>query len=253
MALNPRSRAPRRKRLRWNWPRPVRERILRLRCRHANLGKDKVHKFLRPWCEARGYPVPSASTIGRLIADHPSRMRVTSPANLDRRGRPKPRRRSGISSERVPGWAGRWWGWIDCSQGRRRYVPVDLYSRFGFALGTHSHTSTTAALFLEHVLLVFPGSVEAVLSDNGSEFQGAFDKVLKERGIRHCVTRPKSPKMNAHAERFNRTVQEEFVQFEEDLLFTDVPLFNEKCLEWLLLYNTERPHHSLGNSVRWSS
>ncbi len=85
------------------------------------------------------------------------------------------------------------------------------------------------------------------MSDNGSEFQGAFDKVLKERGIRHCVTRPKSPKMNAHAERFNRTVQEEFVQFEEDLLFTDVPLFNEKCLEWLLLYNTERPHHSLGN------
>ncbi len=61
------------------------------------------------------------------------------------------------------------------------------------------------------------------------------------------MTRPKSPKMNAHAERFNQTVQEEFVQFEEDLLFTDVPLFNEKCLEWLLLYNTERPHHSLGN------
>ncbi len=165
VALNPRSRAPRRKRLRWNWPRPVRERILRLRCRHANLGKDKVHKFLRPWCEARGYPVPSASTIGRLIADHPSRMRVTSPANLDRRGRPKPRRRKrrdlkpkGFRAAHCGQMVG-----VDTielfSQGRRRYVLtlVDLYSRFGFALGTHSHTSTTAALFLEHVLLVFRG------------------------------------------------------------------------------------------------
>ncbi len=119
-------------------------------------------------------------------------------------------------------------------QGRHGYVLtlVDLHSRFAFALGTHSHTSTTAALFLEHVLLVFPGTVEAVLSDNGSEFQETFDKDLEERGIRHCVTRLKSSKMNAHAERFNRTVQEEFVQFEQDFLFTDVPLFNENLLDW---------------------
>ncbi len=134
-------------------------------------------------------------------------------------------------------------------QGRHGYVLalVDLYSQFAFALGTHLHTDAASVQFLDHVLQVFPGTVEAVLSDNGHEFQGGFDKDLKERGVRHYIARPKSPNMNVHVERFKRVVQEEFVQFEQDLLFTDVPLFNESLLEWLMFYNTERPHHSLGD------
>jgi len=31
--------------------------------------------------------------------------------------------------------------------------------------------------------------------------------------------------MNAHAERFNRTIQEEFIEFHKDLLFTDIDAF----------------------------
>jgi hypothetical protein len=52
--------------------------------------------------------------------------------------------------------------------------------------------------------------------------------------------------MNAHAERFNRTVQESFVDYHEELLFTDLALFNRKLADWLVFYNAERPHHSLG-------
>jgi hypothetical protein len=52
--------------------------------------------------------------------------------------------------------------------------------------------------------------------------------------------------MNAHAERFNRTIQESFVDYHEELLFTDLALFNRKLADWLVFYNTERPHHSLG-------
>ena len=51
--------------------------------------------------------------------------------------------------------------------------------------------------------------------------------------------------MNAHNERFNRTIQEQFVDFYEDLLFTDIDLFNEKMADWLIDYNTIIPHHSL--------
>jgi hypothetical protein len=32
----------------------------------------------------------------------------------------------------------------------------------------------------------------------------------------------------------------------EELLFTDLTLFNRKLADWLVFYNTERPHHSLG-------
>jgi len=51
--------------------------------------------------------------------------------------------------------------------------------------------------------------------------------------------------MNAHAERFNRTIQESFVDYHEELLFTDLALFNRKLADWLVFYNAERPHHSL--------
>lgn len=66
------------------------------------------------------------------------------------------------------------------------------------------------------------------LSDNGSEFQGAFDKALQHLGLTHDFPYPKSPKMNAHCERFNRTLQESFIDFNEELLFTDIELFNQK-------------------------
>jgi len=79
----------------------------------------------------------------------------------------------------------------------------------------------------------------------GSEFQGAFDAMLESMGLTHYWTYPKSPRMNAHCERFNRTVQEQFVDWHEELLFTDLELFNQKLSQWLIDYNTVLPHHSL--------
>ena len=55
--------------------------------------------------------------------------------------------------------------------------------------------------------------------------------------------------MNAHAEPFNRTVQEEFLDYHEDLLWGDeanLAALNRKLAEWLLWYNGERPHETLG-------
>jgi hypothetical protein len=46
--------------------------------------------------------------------------------------------------------------------------------------------------------------------------------------------------------RFNRTIQESFVDYHEELLFTDLALFNRKLADWLVFYNAERPRHALG-------
>lgn len=51
--------------------------------------------------------------------------------------------------------------------------------------------------------------------------------------------------MNAVCERFNRIVQETFVDFHEALLFTDIERFNEKLADWLVKYNSLRPHKGL--------
>ena len=67
---------------------------------------------------------------------------------------------------------------------------------------------------------LFPKPPDVVLSDNGSEFETGFAEALGERGIRRWSTDPKTPKMNAHAERLGRTLQESFVDDHEELLFT---------------------------------
>nr|WP_249419432.1 integrase core domain-containing protein [Hydrogenophilus thiooxidans] len=77
--------------------------------------------------------------------------------------------------------------------------------------------------------------------------------MLESMGLTHYWTYPKSPRMNAHCERFNRTIQEQFVDWHEELLFTDLELFNQKLGQWLIDYNTVLPHHSLGLKapVQW--
>jgi len=129
---------------------------------------------------------------------------------------------------------------------------VDPLSRMAFAVAVPGKRAKYMAKVLGALVEGNPG-VRGLLSDNGSEFEGKFDELLKERGIRHYWTYPKSPKMNAHNERFNRTLQEQFVDYHEELLFGDLEGFNRKLAEWLVQYNTVLPHHSLGLKppVRW--
>ena len=63
-----------------------------------------------------------------------------------------------------------------------------------------------------------------------------FNVELQKQQINHWHTYPKTPKMNAHCERFNRTIQEEFIDFHKDDLFVDLKLFNNKLLDYLLWF-----------------
>jgi len=75
---------------------------------------------------------------------------------------------------------------------------------------------------------------------------GEFDALLTDAQITHLWTYPSTPKMNAVCERFNRTLQETFVDYHEELLFTDLERFNEQLADWLVKYNSLRPHKGLG-------
>jgi len=91
-ALAPASSAPGTHRKR-QWPKAVTDEIRRLRKVHPNLGKDKIYPLLVPFCRQQGLPCPRASTIGRIIADAPDKMRHV-PQRLNARGKPKPVRRT---------------------------------------------------------------------------------------------------------------------------------------------------------------
>ncbi|MFZ5537927.1 MAG: integrase core domain-containing protein [Pseudomonadota bacterium] len=250
-------------------PTCVKRQIRLLRQAHPNLGKAKLHVLIAPWCEAQRLPVPSVSTIGRIIAREPDKMRF-APQKLDARGRPKKPRQEKLKKARKPKdlhaapmtlWA------VDTIErvldGVRRYILslFDPVSRMGFAVALPSKTTQATAQALEALILVLsepqqPMSaprVLYVLSDNGPEFKKHFHALLEKHGLTHFWTYPRSPKMNAHVERFNRTVQEQFVDYHEDLLFTDIHAFNKKLAKWCVAYNTVIPHHSLGllSPVQW--
>jgi transposase InsO family protein len=211
--------APKHKRTPEASPRLVAE-IRRLRTLHPNLGKDKQRVLLVPWCAQHAIPLPSSSTIGRIIARAPDKMR-TSPARIDRLGRPKPVRRLAKTRKPKDLKAAPMTLWtVDTIErvrdGMRRYLLtlIDPVSAIAFAVALpskHARHTAAAAQALAEGLLPNPGGKLMFLSDNGSEFKGAFDQTLQRLNLTHYWTYPKNPKMNAHAERFNRTLQEPFV------------------------------------------
>ena len=251
-ALNERSRSPRhtRKRL---WPEDVIKEIRRLRTEHPNLGKEKLYPFLRQYC-ASTHRCPSERTVGRLIADAPDKMR-TFPTKVRHNGtvvsrkHKKKTRKPKHFHARYPGHCGSFDTIEKIIDGSRRYVLTftDVYSRFALAFATTSHASLAASQFLTLVTTLFPYRLRYVLTDNGSEFAKHFDDALRRAHRTHWRTYPKTPKMNAHVERFNRTIQEEFLDYHRRDLSIDLPTLNQKLLDYLVWYNADRPHWSLDN------
>jgi transposase InsO family protein len=240
-ALDPRSTAPRKTRQR-QYPDGLLERIIALCTEHPHLGKKKLAVLLEV----------SESCAGRCLADlkerHllPSGKRLSWNAGLGKHReielirRPKLRRpeKRGMELDTV----------IRHVDGKKRYVltAVDVERRFAFARAYTSHSSATAADFLRQLLTVCPFGIGEVQTDNGSEFARYFEDACTALGITHFHTYPRTPKMNAHVERFNRTLSEDFLVLNRGTLRDDPAAFNGKLVDWLFWYNAVRPHQSLG-------
>lgn len=248
-ALNEASRVPKTVRKR-QWYSAVTEEIRRLRDEHPNLGKEKVHCFLRSFCVERHLVCPSISTIGNLIRDMGGlRKFPTKVSHFGKVKKRKPARKTRKPKEFVaeyPGHCGSFDTIEKHIQGTRRYILTftDVYSRFSFAWATTNHGSQAAKEFFDLVTFLFPFPLSHILTDNGSEFMKHFDEEIRRLHKIHWHTYPRTPKMNAHDERFNRTIQEEYVDYHEYEL-RDTALFNQGLMKQMLWHNTERPHWSL--------
>ncbi|MBY7607566.1 integrase core domain-containing protein, partial [Escherichia coli] len=129
----------------------------------------------------------------------------------------------------------------------RRYIitMIDEHSDYVLALAVPSLNSDIVNHFFSRAARLFPVGISQIITDNGKEFLGSFDKTLQEAAIKHLWTYPYTPKMNAICERFNRALREQFIEFNEILLFEDLALFNLKLAEYLALYNSKRLHKAL--------
>jgi transposase InsO family protein len=258
-ALNEKKKTPQAKRKRI-WPETIISEIKRLRNKDncPNLGPEKIYPLLQEFCVERNLHCPEIRTIGRIIADDPKKMRVF-PQKVTHFGKIKPIKRQKVlrkPKDLKPTYPGHLVA-LDTVEifinGVRRYVITfeDVYTRFGFAWATKSHASLAAKEFFELCIKAFPYSYNFlyVLTDNGSEFKKHFAEELRKLHLTHYHTYPKTPKMNARVERFNRTIQEDFVNFRYELLKSDIATFNRQLMDWLIFYNTKRVHHAFQNKM----
>ena len=127
----------------------------------------------------------------------------------------------------------------------KRYIftGIDFFSKVAFARMYKNANSRNAADFLNRLQYLVNGNIENIQTDNGSEFHKYFEKACDNLELKHYWSRPRTPKDNAVNERFNQTIQYEFIQFGN--FNSDVEVFNRNVTEWLIEYNFRRPHETL--------
>ena len=125
----------------------------------------------------------------------------------------------------------------------KHFTARDIISRWD-VLEAHSRaTAQTAAAFMDILLERMPFPIKAIQVDGGSEFQDAFERECQRRGIKLFVLPPRSPKLNGHVERPQRTHTEEFYEVTDSSF--DLPELNRALLKWEVTYNTVRPNQAL--------
>lgn len=130
--------------------------------------------------------------------------------------------------------------------GQKRYIltAIDKYAKVAYARMYHNHSSLSAKDFLQRLFYLLDGKFDNLQTDNGSEFLKYFEEACEQLKVPHYFSRTRTPKDNPECERFNRTLQEEFIALGN--MTEDINIFNRNLTEWLIEYNFNRPHQTLG-------
>ncbi|PIP74461.1 MAG: hypothetical protein COW87_03815, partial [Candidatus Levybacteria bacterium CG22_combo_CG10-13_8_21_14_all_35_11] len=130
--------------------------------------------------------------------------------------------------------------------GQRRviFTALEEYSKIAFARVYKTNSSSNAEDFLKRLIYLSEGKVEIMHSDNGSEFEGEFEKACRKLNIARIYSRIRTPKDNPALENFNGTIQREWLNLSEVGL-DDIQDANKDLTTWLVKYNSYRPHQAL--------
>jgi transposase InsO family protein len=223
---------------------PQIERIVTLRRQYMRYSKMKLAILYR---EHYGEPM-SSWKIQQIIERHhlyPNPKRAENTAKKRRRAWKK-KRITELTKKPQTGFLFGIDTVVRHFQGKKRYIltAIDRFSRLAYARMYTTHSSLNAADFLRRLHLLVGGNLTHIQTDNGSEFHLHFQKAINDLNLDHWWSRVKTPKDNAVCERFNRTLQEEFI--EQGNGYPDPEIFNAKLAEWLIEYDFRRPHAALG-------
>jgi putative transposase len=243
--LEDRSRRPKRVRLPTT-PLAVVLRIKALRERYPRWGRAKLCVLL-----AREGIALSPKTIDRVLARLCRQGDLREPLVLKKAARARARRiaRMGRPADLVvdhPGALAQ----IDSKElrfgERRLYVlgAVDYFTRKRVLSVVPRLSSDHGATFLAHLRRTFPFALEAIQTDGGHEFLGAFGPAAAALGITHYFNRPNYPQGQGRIERTFLTDEQEFFEVEE--LSGNAAALERKLSRWNAIYEGIRPHEALG-------
>ena len=143
---------------------------------------------------------------------------------------------------------------LTCGTEVKIVTGIDDHSRFCvIAKAVMRATARPVCLAFVDAMGVY-GVPEEVLTDNGKVFTGRFhkpgvpvevlfDKICRENGITHRLTKIHSPTTTGKIERLHQTLQRELLDVHGP--FASIEALQAALDAWRQEYNTDRPHQSL--------
>ena len=218
-------------------------RIMKLRKKHMRWGKKKIRKLYK---DEYGLVI-SSWKVERVIRAHslyPDQIKAEKQRNKLKNATKKNR------IQKLEMIDEHWflihldtiviyWGSV------KRYIltACDRHGKVAYARMYTTKSSRSAKDFLYRLHYLIDADIINIQTDNGSEFFAEFEEALEQLKINHWFSRPRTPKDNSVVEKFNQTLQYEWLN---DGNFTPVIReFNVNLTKWLEEYNFIRPHQAL--------
>jgi transposase InsO family protein len=128
------------------------------------------------------------------------------------------------------------------------HAIVDDHSRLAYAELLADTRAATVTAFTERALAYFTDhgiAVRRLMTDGAWSYRHnrSLRHLLTNRGIRHIITPPYTPRWNGKVERLHQTMDREWARGQ---LYRNSTARNRALKHWLRHYNHHRPHSSLG-------
>jgi len=134
---------------------------------------------------------------------------------------------------------------LSCGRRFRLFNVVDDFNREALHIEVDTSITSQRLIRIFERLRAERGLPQVLRTDNGPEFLGeAFVQWAKSAGMAIQYIQPGKPNQNAFVERYNRTLRDELL---DQHLFMRLEDVREAVYWWMLEYNEDRPHDSLGD------
>jgi transposase InsO family protein len=226
-------------------PAAVEVRLVELRQAHPGWGADRLlYRLAREGVD----PLPSRAAVARAL----TRLGLVTSRRARQKTRAYRRWERGRAMEL---WQFDVMGGVLLDDGTevKAVTGIDDHSRYCVAVGLVERATARPVCGVFAAALQRHGVPEEVLTDNGKVFTGRyaprpmevlFDRICRENGITHRLTAVRSPTTTGKIERFHGTLRRELLT---GRTFPTLAQAQAVVDAWVVEYNTDRPHQSIGN------